>query len=269
MLVFIIPLKSSQGSKSWDHVCKLFERSVKSVCNQTSNNFRVIVACHEKPRIEFTHPCITYLEVDFPIPSSDFRSKITDKHRKMLAGLRYAQRFRPSHTMHVDADDCVSKYLAKFVELNPQGNGWFVDRGHVYQENSKCIFFKRKDFYKWSATSNIFKYDFRFLSKGLTYDSIDINDYVNEDLSEEFKDFYRGYLGHRLVVQHRAEKGIPLEPLPFPGVVYMLDHGESLSSNNLNHLLDSKNPFVRAIRRLFFRPLTNSVRHEFGIYNIL
>lgn len=268
MLVFVIPLKSAQVSKSWNHVSKLFERCIRSVCNQTSNNYRVVVVCHEKPQIEFTHPHITYLEVEFPIPSLDLRSKYTDKHRKMLVGLRYAQRFEPSHTMNVDADDCVSKHIAEFAEQNPQSNGWFVNKGYVYQDGSKFIYFKGKDFYQWCGTSNIFRYDLHLLPESLSYDCIDANDYTSQHLSEEFIDFYRCFVNHRVVVQHRAQKGIPVGPLPFAGAVYILDHGENAASNNFNYLLESKNPLVKLKRMLSFRPLTSSVSNEFTIYNV-
>lgn len=260
---------SPQVSNSWDNVTKLFERCIKSVCNQTSANFRVLVVCHEKPQIEFTHPHITYVEVEFSVPDLDFRSKIIDKHCKMLAGLRHAQEFKPSHTMHVDADECVSKHLAKFVEQNPQSNGWFLDKGYVYQEGGKFIYFKRKDFYRWCATSNIFRYNLNYLPESLNYNCIDINDCVSKNLSEEFVDFYRCNLAHRLVVQNRAQKGIPIAPLPFPGAVYVL-HGESLSSNNFNQLLklNSRDLFTRIKKALFLRSLSSSICNEFSIYNI-
>lgn len=69
MLVFIIPIKSARVSSSWELVSKLFERTIKSVCNQTIPDFRVIIVCHEKPNIKFEHSNVTYIEVDFPIPT--------------------------------------------------------------------------------------------------------------------------------------------------------------------------------------------------------
>lgn len=268
MLVFVIPLKSSQASKSWSHVSKLFERCLRAVCNQTSNNFRVIVVCHEKPQIEFLHSHVTYVKVEFPVPSSNYESKRVDKHRKMLVGLRYARQFEPSHTMHVDADDCVSKHLAKFVEQNTESNGWFVNKGYVYQDEGKFIYFKRKDFYRWCGTSNLLRYNLDFLPESLTCDSIKANDFASDNLSEEFVDFYGCFAAHREIVQNRAQKGVPIEPLPFAGATYILGHGESLRSNSFDHLLESNKFFARLKRALLFRPLTSSVRNDFGIYNI-
>lgn len=253
MLVFVIPLKSTQVSKSWEYVSKLFERCIRSVCNQTSTNFSVIVVCHEKPQIEFNHPHITYVKVDFSAPSSDCESKRRDKRRKMFVGLNYARQLEPSHTMHVDADDCVSKYLAEFVEQNPQSNGWFVNKGYVYQDGNKFIYFKRKDFHQWCGTSNIIRYGLHNVPESLSYDC---------------KDFYRYYVAHRKVVKNQESKGTPIEPLPFAGATYILGHSENLSSNSFNNLIGGGKISV-AKNILHFRPLTGLVRNDFGIYNVV
>ena len=75
MLVFIIPLKSRQVAKSWNLVSQQLERTVKSACNQTDSDFKVIVVCNEKPDISFHHPHLEYLEVDFPPLGADITRK--------------------------------------------------------------------------------------------------------------------------------------------------------------------------------------------------
>jgi hypothetical protein len=57
---------------------------------------------------------------------------------------------------------------------------------------------------------------------------------------------------HRWIAAHLAESGTPLEPLPFPGAVYHVGHGE-------NHTAMSG--------RLAFEPaiLTERLRREFAI----
>jgi hypothetical protein len=45
MIVFVVPPKSSQTFKSWEYTSKLFERCMRSLCNQTSPAFRVVVVC--------------------------------------------------------------------------------------------------------------------------------------------------------------------------------------------------------------------------------
>ena len=252
MLVFVIPLKSAQVSHSWEHVTKLFERCIRSVCNQTSTNFRVIVVCHEKPQIKFSHPHITYIEVDFPPPSiSD--SKELDKIRKIFVGLNYAGQLKPSHTMNVDADDCVSKHLAEFVEERVASNGWFINRGYVYQDGSKFVFFKRKDFQRWCGTSHIIRHGIFELPKNIEDECVNLKSY---------------YWPHRTVIEKLAQQGKPIQPLPFAGSVYVLGHGDN-DSDNFRKLIVPKGYFHILKRMIFnFRPFLSSIRNEFSFYNI-
>ncbi len=262
MLVFIIPIKSAKVSSSWELVSNLFERTIKSVCNQTVSDFRVIVVCHERPNIEFEHPNITYIEVDFPIPTWDdntnHASREQDKQKKIFTGLINVSQFNPTHVMFVDADDCVSKNLAEFVSQNSQCNGWFMGRGYEYRDESKSILLRRKKFHLKCGTSFIIKYDLIVPNQNTQIDDID-----------------RNFLYHQRIVKILSKKGSPLELLPFEGAVYLTENGTNYTNQKDLHLeaLNSNvEKFLFYIRRygkfLFSRPLTNSIRKEFGIYNI-
>ena len=124
--------------------------SVQSVLPATKHQdrFQVVVVCHEKPEIQFSHPNLTIISVDFPLPKHKDRIArgLTDKGRKVLRGLMYARQFAPTHAMFVDADDCVSRRLATFVEHNNQEDGWFIQSGYKYQEGSENIYYKRRKF---------------------------------------------------------------------------------------------------------------------------
>lgn len=245
MLVFVIPLKSSQVSKSWERVCKLLERTVRSTCNQTSSNFQVIVVCHEKPKIDFSHPNLSYIEVDFPTPkeNSPIAKGLTDKGRKVLAGLIYARQFNPLYAMSVDSDDCVSKRLAEFIEQSRPYNGWFIDRGYKYQEDSQYIYLKRRNFYRMSGTANIIKYDLLELPENPEY---------NRGYG-----YYKFYLDHQRVRDRMKQKNKPLKSLPFAGSVYILGT-ENMSGNERNLSFNFLN------RRL----LTQAIREEFSLYSL-
>ena len=243
MLVFIIPLKSAKVSKSWMHACQLLERTVRSACNQTSNQFQVVVICHEKPEIQFSHPNLTIIPVDFPLPKHKDRIArgLTDKGRKVLKGLIYARQFDPSHAMFVDADDCVSRRLAAFVEQNNQENGWFVQSGYKYQEGSENIYYKRWNFYRMSGTASILRYDLLDLPETPEY---------NRGYGS-----YKLYLDHQKVRDYMKQKEHPLKPIPFPASVYILGN-ENMSGNSQNLSFSFLNR----------RRLNPKIREEFGLY---
>jgi hypothetical protein len=246
MLVFVIPLKSVKFSKSWERVCALFERTVKSVCNQTYSDFRVIVVCNEKPSIEFDHPNLEYIQVDYPEAKESelINTKLTDRGRKVLRGLIEAKKFNPSHAMAVDADDCISKKIAEFVKGNPSEPGWFVDKGYKYIEGKKTIYVKRNNFYRMCGSCNIIRYDLNNLPENPEY---------NRGYG-----YYKLWIDHEKVKPFMEQQGTPLSVLPFPGAIYILGTGDNIYGDT------SRFSFPFFNRKL----LSQSIRDEFGLYPI-
>ncbi|WP_202978844.1 glycosyltransferase family 2 protein [Halomicronema hongdechloris] len=238
-------------SKSWKLVEGLFERTIKSVCSQTSNQFRVIAVCHEKPKVEFEHANLTYLPVDFPIPDSVEVQRV-DRRRKHLAGLLHAAKFNPTHTMYVDADDCVSKHLANFVSSYPDNYGWFFRQGYVYPEGEKVLYLNRKNFHEWCGTSNIIRYDLHKLPPSTDDDFIDYSYYHNS---------------HKHIVEIMLKQGTPLLPLPFIGSIYSVMHSDN--NRNFRKIIFPDHIAFRFKACLFnYRPLTAKFRSEFGLYSV-
>jgi len=260
MLAFIIPLKSSQVSGSWDLVCKLFERTLRSVCNQTSSDYHVIVVCHEKPEIGFNSPQIIYVQVDFPLLEADYASKEKDKMLKMQVGLLHAKDMNASHVMFVDADDCVSRRLAEFVYQNPDQNGWFLSKGFDYQEDIGRLRARNKNLHLRTNTSHIIKLDLLEPEMQIHSDEVKRGDCL---------------LYHIDTASILRERGTPLHLLPFRGVIYITDNGENMWWSQ--DALTSDNPnikkFVVSMLKGFYQslitqPVTDSIRDEFGLYAI-
>ncbi|NJR70301.1 MAG: glycosyltransferase family 2 protein [Synechococcales cyanobacterium CRU_2_2] len=254
MLVFIIPLQSQASAQSWAKVGLLFERCLKSVCAQTSDRFRVIVVCNDLPAISFEHPHVEYVCVNYPLPlhergRSAAETKLiighTDKGRKILRGLVEAQKHAPTHTMVVDADDCVSHRLAAFVAQHPTRNGWVVDRGYRYPEGNTQIYFKRRKFHEMCGTCNILRYDLNYLPQQPEYD--------------RGYGYYTYYIDHEKVRGVLANYGTPLKRLPFVGAVYVVGTGENL-------YYDERRLSQSFLTRFNYRRLTPRVRAEFGLY---
>lgn len=263
MIVFIVPLRSAQTVNSWEFVSKLFERCIKSVCQQTSPQFKVVVVCHERPLTIFEHPSITYIEVDFPIPiwddNSDIYSRDKDRARKVWVGLNHAHQYQPSYVMIVDADDLVDKRIAEFVLQHPQSNGWYIEKGYEYCEGSDYIYLMRKNFYDKCGTCYIIRYEL-------------LNKYKNFQF-EDVKGFQ--FLHHQFVPDLMLENGTPLAKLPFAGAVYVIDHGENVWLTFRKDLMQ-KSPVSwkeiwrfrvnQTVKFALSQRLTPALRERFGIY---
>jgi hypothetical protein len=266
MLLFVVPVKSPRLSRDWALTSRLFERCVRSICAQTAAFFRVVVVCNERPRTSFEHPHLEYLEVDFPVPetqqpgeapatgydyglSGEIARKNADKARKLRAGLDHGARHRPTHSMGVDADDCVSNRLAAFVAGHPQAPGWFFSKGFIHPEGRRLLFLNVKNFNQTCGSSAIVRYDLRHL------------------LFEK-PDFYA----------HCFDRA-PLEPLPFPGAIYSIANGDNIymtadttaviQGSFWRRLLSPELPQL-VQKALKYRPafVTGRVREEFGLYPV-
>ncbi|MBD1823592.1 glycosyltransferase family 2 protein [Cyanobacteria bacterium FACHB-DQ100] len=262
MLIFIISLRSAKVSKSWHRVSKQLERTLRSVCNQTSPDFQVVVVCHERPVIQYEHPQINFVEVDFPTPDpAHMESKCADQHRKFWVGAQYAMQFSSSHIMAVDSDDCISKRLTAFVQQNKDCNGWFINRGYKYRDGSTLIQPLKNRFEQICGTCNIIRTDLIYA-------------YLQTMKLDDIQDRY--LLHHKDLPNIMKSRGFPLQPLPFPGAVYVTDNAENIQADTASALKGLSGSWRGSIKyRLLLlqgtiasRPLTRSVRQEFGLHRL-
>ncbi|MBD2482375.1 glycosyltransferase family A protein [Planktothrix sp. FACHB-1365] len=265
MLAFIIPLKSSQLSSSWERVCQLLERTLKSVCNQTSSNFEVIIVCHEKPELSFSNPKVRCLSVDLPLPGNDFVSKEKDQICKMLLGMIEADSMNPSHIMFVDADDCVSNRLVEFVDQNIDQNGWFIGKGYEYREDIQQLKYRSKGLHLRSNTSHIIRMDLLKPYLTIPLEEVRRENFIRDNF----------ILYHPDTANILKRRGTPLKELPFPGMVYITDNGENIwwSQSQISerekdfYLKNQIQLYLKKVyQKLITRPLTPEIQQEFYLY---
>ncbi|MBW4481991.1 MAG: glycosyltransferase family 2 protein [Tildeniella torsiva UHER 1998/13D] len=263
MLVFIIPVKTKAAATSWTELSKLFDRTLRSVCNQKSSDFEVMVVCNERPETNFTHPKIKYLDVNFPVPKPNYNDRVDDRAKRVVAGLLAVKDSNPDFVMSVDADDCISQNIAAFTTQNPKSYGWYVNSGYEYEEGSKKISVRRKNFHKICGTCNIINYQLLRLPETMM-------PYANMTGYDRFLG------GHPLAKGDLAERGTPIEPLPFPGVIFVRDRaGESVSmqENVLAKFRRNPKEVLRGLKKTCMAPLneqmlTEAIKKEFSLYPI-
>ncbi len=262
MLTFIIPVKSERVSGSWDRFSNLFERTLKSVCNQTSQNFRIIVVCHEKPKTDFQHPNLEYIHVGFDPPKLDPNTpekhdgqKEEDKSNKILMGVGHSKQYNPDYLMVVDADDCISNKIVDFVESNKNKNtdGWYFNKGYIYREGDGFISLNQLNFNTLCGTCIIIK-----------------PDRIKEILQQ---------VPHLLYVHkttHLKNGGV-LEKYPYPGAIYSLANGENhyMSGQKAKSLAAGRSFGISTLKSVYrkfkkyrIKLLSSTIKNEFGIYKL-
>jgi len=237
------------------------ERTFRSICNQTDQNFKVIAVCHEKPKVNFEHTNIIYIEVPFdpPIPrlnesnESITRRRELDKGYKLKAGVKYAlEMFDTDYVMTVDSDDFISNRITEFVnKSNIDTPGWFIKNGYLHFEKRSFLF----------AT-----FKFNYLCGSSVIVKPELFDYFFNQDSLLFFD-------HRLTT---LNKTINLKPLPFYGGIYSMANGE----NHLMHLsnikrfnnhqgwlsIDGLNRIFTKLKNYRFRFISKKLQREFRFY---
>lgn len=249
MLIFVMALQSPHASKDWIHVSRLCERTLRSVCAQSNPEFKVFLVCNSRPVMDFTHPAMTIIEKDFPIPQPTSRSRMEDKWSKLKVGLVAARQDNPAFVMLMDADDCVHRDLAQYVADHPDSPGWSFDNGYIHDEGTAWIY-RRANFSNYCGSSAIVR--------------LDPSDFP-QSISEPKDNYFILANGHAAIRDFMRSRGTPLQTLPFRGAVWITSTGENDSRMRMNGWqgLDHTLKKLRAARLL-----TKSLRDQYGLYRL-
>lgn len=139
MIYFLIPLRAKNTSSNWDLTVKLLNNTLKSVFNQSESQFRVLIACHEKPAITMIDDHrLEIIQVSYP-PPMQLKDQLTDKYYKKRILVRRAQEHGGKYIMFVDADDYISNRLVSWVKNHEHPSGWFIETGYEYDASSNSL----------------------------------------------------------------------------------------------------------------------------------
>jgi hypothetical protein len=237
MIVFLTSIRNPLNTNDYSRVERLFDISVQSVCSQTSADFRVVVVCNQRPQVSCQDPRIHYHVVDFPPPSLDRKSATgmhavcRDKGTKLISGCLYARRFDPDYIMLFDADDLVSARVAQFLNAHRGGDGWYVNAGFNLSMTTMRI--RRKaGLIRYCGSSVVFNprvlYALTSAEQGLSENST--QEQILALLPANIVNWVFG--DHKHVRRFFADRGHPLQPLPFAASVWVLQTGENHSDTD-------------------------------------
>lgn len=231
MITFCIPLLSRRVASDWQMVTTLFNRTLWSCYNQTCPEFRIIVACHEIPKLDKRYDDrVEFIQVDAPIPRTQHEKMIDKGYKTHTCAMRLRE-LGGGYGMLVDADDLVSNRLAQYVHDMPDENGFYIKSGYVYFVGDSYM--KKLDKFS-SGTAFIVNYAVEDLPDAYPEVMTDNNN-ENECLMRK---------KHGSVAEECAKAGRPLRPLPFRAAVYVLGSGE-------NHSLYGKTTKYQTLLRSF------------------
>jgi hypothetical protein len=155
-IVFAISLKSKRVSRNWERVQENLSKTLRSIFNNSDQNFRIIIAGHKKPDIaELKHERVIWLRVKFPPPinSKGFYMDKVKKRRVIGAYLReigFSGYFMP-----VDADDWIHYRFVEYIRSFPVSDAFVFNKGYMVNLFKKEIWMRDR-FYTGCGTSQLF-----------------------------------------------------------------------------------------------------------------
>ncbi|WP_426737847.1 hypothetical protein [Plantibacter sp. 2H11-2] len=233
MLAFITTLRHPQNSVDYARVELLLQETLRSITQQTSDEYVVVIVGNRRPQFEL--PARTeFVQVEFaaPAPATGAQTArapfVWDKGTKLGIGLIAAARHDPTHVMIFDADDFVHRDLAATVEANPDHGGWVIHDGWMYSR-ARNAYVARSDFNRTCGTCFIVPFAAYGVPAELTEQA------SQEDIADAYGERLSEIMGaHRNAESWYREHGHPLQPLPYPGAVYHVDTGENHSGKSLS-----------------------------------
>lgn len=211
-IFFAIPLRGASSSINWDNVCLILEDTLSSIEGQTSRDFEVLVACHEIPAFSktFTFP-IEFIQTDREKPTDRMEQLFDKRHKKMLLAEEICRR-GGGYMVMLDSDDLVSNKLVSHIDSNRNDRGFSIDLGYVF-DVAKRKLEPVSNFSKICGSCAVF-----YLEAG------------DADATDAGWVYQIGDAMHKDFSSMAATLGRPLEPINFPAVIYMRNHGENHTS---------------------------------------
>jgi O-antigen/teichoic acid export membrane protein len=215
---FAIPLKPRDACADWAQAQANLRRTIRSIRNAHGGDDAIIaVACHEPPDLG-AEAGVEILTAPFPAPVAQSTGKYDKARKRRFAGawLRRELGGEDVYVMFLDADDLIHRDLLRHAFAHGQGS-YLIDQGYVFDSASGVLWRRGTDFHQICGSSFVCAFGPEDLPTSW------------EDDTAPFAQFGVGpdQRDHHEYDQVAAELGRPAADVPFPGVLYLVNHPES------------------------------------------
>lgn len=213
--VFAISFIPRPVCGNWEMAQVNLRRTIASIRGMSRKDYRIVIACHDTPDLRSIGDSdLELLHAPFPI-ETDLMRRGADKIRKRrLIGswLRERVGARGVYVMFLDADDLVDRRLVEHVLRDDNRRSYIAEKGYIFDTTTGLLEQRVARFY--TTCGSCFVCWFGEEDLPLSFDDADCL-YSQFDLHREFKDM-------------AARLGRSSDPFPFPAIVYLANHSESL-----------------------------------------
>lgn len=243
MIAFATSLRArTLAGDKWDYHVWLLERVVRSMLAQHSGDIGVVVACHDVPDTPLARDSRVHFErVGVALPQRDFDDMAVDKVLKLSVGARWATSRGCRFVVFNDADDLVSNRLGAFLAARPDANGWYSAAQMFYTYGGRWMRLQRiadpASGPCVAVRTDLLTFDrppfdhspwARMVGAGGEQRYLQLLARHGAEvcvLAAVGIGYYRSFM---------ADRGHPLQPLPFPANV-VINHPDSMSTAGGTH----------------------------------
>jgi len=233
MLAFITTVRHPANAFSFDRIEQLLSETLRSVCRQTDERFRVIIVSNRPLSLSYHHSSLEFITVDFPAPGVgrgrhlDYGALTHDKGTKTVIGVARAVELGADHVMFIDSDDYMHRGLADFANRQPRHPGWFSPSGFIYTSGLRYVHPIDGDFEQRNGSTAILRTDLVSVPPDVGVRSSQAE--ITEAMGLRYVTSSIGQHGKWAKVL--ADQGHVMEPLPFPAAVWRVGTGENHTGN--------------------------------------
>ncbi|MEI4486585.1 hypothetical protein V8J36_10315 [Frigidibacter sp. MR17.14] len=220
-IVWLVPFVSRANSRDWERACAVLAETLASVKAVEYDNWALVLCSQDRPAcFPDGDPRFHFL----PAPQLNLAKGISDHRHKIKMMTDYAaQTFREFvYLSHLDADDLLHPDLPGFIARDGNGCGYIVEKGFMADARSGDLAPMGepgdKPFWKDCGSCAYLAVDFA---------------------KERLAPLHLRLIGkgHKTYVERAAALGRPLDPVPFPAMIYVVNHGENIQDRKGNSKL--------------------------------
>lgn len=210
IVYFFIPIFEKKRAPDWSVVSANLSRTLAALLRQTDPRWRAIICSQDRPDCELPDPRIEFIRYSV---SHGGGSDKEEKMRHMARTLARRER-RDSYVFFLDGDDIPHPRLVEFILNDNNGRGYYLPEGYGLDLRSGDVFHYSDEpaidysFSRTCGSSHAVRFDAR------------------RDMSQVLHVALRGPHG-KMRENMISRFGIDMKPVPFPAMVYTINHGTS------------------------------------------
>jgi hypothetical protein len=251
-MYFSIPLIPKKRIDNFERVGELLSDTLRSIANQRSGHYTVMICGHDKPGTLDTHGIdVCWIKADWG--SREAPNGPSDKFWKRLTIGAEIKRRGGGYVMPLDADDLVSDRLVEAVHDLRDPHGYVITEGYMLDRQTGDI----------APIPGAWPNSFDYYCGSCGIFNMAPEDLPNDRTDEEC--YYAAIRAHHTWTRRAARANRPLRPIPFPAAIYIQNNGVNMHDRRnparkdvaLNLIADNALADTAAIRREFGLPVVH------------